>query len=99
VILNGFSTALMVGLGRTYSNLMVSVLATNQKLRERTLRILGEISGEDEATNAALIAESGGDLKVAAIAALTEVTVATAEEALLAAGGSVREAVRSITER
>lgn len=99
VILNGFSTALMVGLGRTYSNLMVSVLATNQKLRERTLRILGEISGKDEASNAALIAESGGDLKIAAVAALTEVAVADAEAALVAADGSVREAVRRLTER
>ncbi|AAT89512.1 conserved hypothetical protein [Leifsonia xyli subsp. xyli str. CTCB07] len=32
-ILSGFSTALMIALGRTYSNLMVSVVATNAKLR------------------------------------------------------------------
>ncbi|MGH3264453.1 MAG: N-acetylmuramic acid 6-phosphate etherase, partial [Trebonia sp.] len=35
LILNSFSTALMVRLGRTYSNLMVEVSATNDKLRVR----------------------------------------------------------------
>src|SRR6266849_4742631 len=35
LILNSFSTALMVRLGRTYSNLMVEVSASNDKLRVR----------------------------------------------------------------
>ena len=40
LILNSFSTALMIRLGKTYSNLMVEVRAVNSKLRSRTLRIL-----------------------------------------------------------
>ena len=32
VLLNAFSTALMIRSGRTYSNLMVNVVATNEKL-------------------------------------------------------------------
>ncbi|NUT94937.1 MAG: N-acetylmuramic acid 6-phosphate etherase, partial [Saccharothrix sp.] len=42
LVLTSFSTAVMVRLGRTYSNLMVSMRATNAKLRGRTVRILRE---------------------------------------------------------
>ncbi|MFD1051449.1 S-adenosylmethionine:tRNA ribosyltransferase-isomerase, partial [Kibdelosporangium lantanae] len=45
LVLTAFSTAVMVKLGRTYSNLMVSMRATNAKLRGRTLRILREATG------------------------------------------------------
>ena len=47
--LNGFSTALMIALGRTWRNLMVSVVATNDKLRERTVRILCEAADLSDA--------------------------------------------------
>ena len=35
LVLNAFSTAVMIRLGRTWSNLMVDVVATNAKLRGR----------------------------------------------------------------
>lgn len=93
VILNGFSTALMVRLGRTYSNLMVAVLATNEKLRQRTLRILGEVTGDDPARNTRLLEQAGGDLRVAVVAAVAGVSAAEASAALADAAGSVRDAV------
>jgi N-acetylmuramic acid 6-phosphate etherase len=46
LVLNAFSTALMVRLGRTHSNLMVSLKPTNEKLRERSVRLLAEATGE-----------------------------------------------------
>ena len=52
LVLNGFSTAVMVRLGRTWSNLMVDLVATNAKLRGRVIRILREASGADEADRA-----------------------------------------------
>ncbi|RKE05199.1 SIS domain-containing protein [Streptomyces sp. TLI_171] len=39
LVLNGLSTAVMVALGRTYSNLMVDVSASNAKLRGRLVTI------------------------------------------------------------
>jgi N-acetylmuramic acid 6-phosphate etherase len=45
LVLNAFSTATMVRLGRTYSNLMTDMLASNDKLRDRQLRILAEATG------------------------------------------------------
>jgi N-acetylmuramic acid 6-phosphate etherase len=59
--LNGFSTALMISLGRTWSNLMVSVVATNAKLRRRTVRILMQATGLDEAQSVRSLEEADGD--------------------------------------
>jgi N-acetylmuramic acid 6-phosphate etherase len=65
VALNGFSTTVMVLLGRTWSNLMVTMSATNAKLRLRAVRILREATGCSEEAATAALAASGGDLRAA----------------------------------
>jgi N-acetylmuramic acid 6-phosphate etherase len=67
LILNSFSTALMIRLGKTYSNLMVEVRAVNSKLRSRTLRILSDASGAGEEACAAALAQADGDLRLAMV--------------------------------
>lgn len=93
LILNGFSTALMVRLGKTYSNLMVEITATNSKLRARTVRILMEASGASEADCAAALATADGDLRPALVALLGGVDVPDARRALAEGDGSVRGAL------
>jgi N-acetylmuramic acid 6-phosphate etherase len=44
IVLNIISTSLMVKLGKTYSNLMVDVQASNQKLVQRCIRLVMQIS-------------------------------------------------------
>lgn len=97
IMLNGFSTALMVGLGRTYSNLMVAVTATNHKLRERTLRILQQIAGGGRDDNERLLHDANGDLRVAVVAALSGAAPTRAANALAEADGSVRSAVEQLS--
>ncbi|WNB86420.1 N-acetylmuramic acid 6-phosphate etherase [Cellulomonas sp. ATA003] len=96
LVLNGFSTALMIRRGRVWSNLMVSVVATNAKLRDRTVRILAEATGQDLPSAAAVLAEADGDLKPALVATLCGVDVDAARTALAASSGSVRDAVRHL---
>ena len=93
LVLNGFSTALMVALGRTWSNLMVSVVATNGKLRERTVRILQEAADLDATAARALLADADGDLKAAIVAAIAGSGVERARDLLEAHAGSVRDAL------
>lgn len=45
LILNMFTTLAMVRLGKVIENLMVDVRPTNAKLRDRAVRIVGELSG------------------------------------------------------
>lgn len=96
--LNGFSTALMITLGRTWRNLMVSVVATNDKLRERTVRILCEAADLSDATARDLLERCGGELKTALVVSFTSVTPAVAAKHLADNDGSVKAAIAAGAE-
>lgn len=93
MLLNSFSTALMVRGGRTYSNLMVRLAPLNAKLRARQVRILRQATGASDSVSEAALAHAGGDLPVALVALLASTDMATAEAALKQADGIVRAAV------
>lgn len=96
LVLNGFSTALMIALGHTWRGLMVSVVATNAKLRGRTGRILAEALGIDLATATGLLAHADGDLKAAIVTGITGAGLADARAALASARGSVAHALDAL---
>jgi N-acetylmuramic acid 6-phosphate etherase len=96
VLLNAFSTALMVRSGRTYSNLMVNLVATNDKLHARALHILEMATGLPGDDAAAALARSGGDLPLALVHALSGRPVAECRHAL-DGGGTVRAALELLT--
>ncbi|NIK56552.1 N-acetylmuramic acid 6-phosphate etherase [Kribbella shirazensis] len=96
MILNAFSTTLMIKLGRTWSNLMVDLVATNNKLRGRMLRILAEATGADEAACEAALAEAEGELKPALVHLLTGTPIPAARTALEAAHGRVATALAEL---
>ena len=99
MVLTSFSTATMIKLGRTYSNLMVSMRATNAKLRGRTIRILQEATGMTMADCSDALTEAGGDLKVALVHLLSGESVTSAADALHASGGHVRKALDTLRVR
>jgi N-acetylmuramic acid 6-phosphate etherase len=94
LVLNALSTATMVRLGRTYSNLMTDMLASNDKLRARQLRIVAEASGADVAACRAALRSSGGDAKVAVLTLVAGASAERAREVLAASDGHVHEALR-----
>lgn len=93
LVLTAFSTAVMVKLGRTYSNLMVSMRATNAKLRGRTLRILREATGFSLQECAEALTAANGDLKVALVHLLSGADSERAAKALSETNGHVRNAL------
>ncbi|MFD0775164.1 N-acetylmuramic acid 6-phosphate etherase, partial [Streptomonospora algeriensis] len=94
LVLNAFSTAVMVRMGRTYSNLMVGVNATNAKLRGRAVAILAEASGMDEDACAAALTSAEGDTRVALVSLLAGVGTTRAAAELAACEGRVRSALQ-----
>jgi N-acetylmuramic acid 6-phosphate etherase len=96
LVLTAFSTATMVRFGRTYSNLMVSMRATNAKLRGRTLRILREATGASEQDCADALAAADGDLKVAVVMLIAGADPKRAATALDNAEGYVRVALAAL---
>jgi N-acetylmuramic acid 6-phosphate etherase len=70
IVLNLFSTAVMVKLGRVYRGLMVSMRASNAKLVRRAQIIVTEIVGCDENDAAKFVERAEGDVKIAILLAL-----------------------------
>src|SRR5699024_1047449 len=92
VLLNSFSSALMIKAGRTYSNLMVGLVATNDKLRDRSVALLVEASGQPQEHCTAALEEAGGGVEAALVSLLADTSAEQARRALAEHGG-VRAAV------
>lgn len=93
LVLNMMSTISMVQQGRTYGNLMVDLRPTNDKLRERSLGIVQQITGLDRAAAQTAMELAGNDVKLAALISLRELDLAQARELLLAHHGRLRAAL------
>src|SRR4051812_15866343 len=96
IVLNLFSTAVMVKLGRVYRGLMVSMRATNAKLLRRAQVIVSQIVGCDENEAAQFVQRADGDVKIAVLLALGW-EHSDAVEALLRHEGSLRAVVDEVT--
>ena len=70
IVLNLFSTAVMVKMGRVYRGLMVHMRATNTKLRRRAEGMVRQIVNCSDADAARYVAEADGDVKVAVLLGL-----------------------------
>ncbi|HKD74688.1 MAG TPA: N-acetylmuramic acid 6-phosphate etherase, partial [Ktedonobacterales bacterium] len=84
MVLNMLSTGAMILMGKTYSNLMVDVQATNHKLRERAVTIVRQATGADYDTASALLQEADGEVKTAIVAVKMQITPDLARERLAA---------------
>jgi len=93
MVLHSFSTAVMVRLGRTYSNLMIDVAPNNGKLRARQIAILRMATGAGERDCGAALDDSACELRVALVSLLSTVPADVARARLTAAGGNVRTAL------
>ena len=93
LILNMISTAAMVGIGKTYQNLMVDVMQTNEKLHVRAENIVMTATGVEREQARASITAADGSVKTAITMILTGCDAGTARERLAQAKGHVREAI------
>jgi N-acetylmuramic acid 6-phosphate etherase len=98
IVLNLFSTALMVKLGRVYRGLMVHMHATNAKLRRRAAAIVNRISGCPPDDAAGFVEEANGDVKVAVLLAMGA-RLADVGPLLARHEGNLRAAIAEIRTR
>ena len=89
--LNALSTATMVKLNKIYDNLMVDLIATNEKLRRRAMRLVRDLCNVDEKKGREALAAADGSVKVAVVILRRGVDAARARELLAAYDGSLRE--------
>lgn len=95
MILNMISTIAMIGIGKVYNNLMVDVRPTNEKLVERSKRIIMEATDADYDTAAIYFEEADKNVKLAIVMLLTGAPKAEAKRRLQAAKGFVRKATEN----
>ena len=93
LVLNMISTGAMVRLGYVYGNLMVNVSPTNEKLRERALGVIGEITGADRTRATDALDAADNSVPVAIVMLKATVDAKLAARALKAANRNLRQAI------
>lgn len=93
LVLNTITTGAMIRLGKVYGNLMVDLRAWNEKLVDRSRRIVMETTGLPKAAAGDVITAAGGSVKTAIVMARRNVDRQEAEQLLAGAGGRLRPIV------
>lgn len=93
LVLNMISTASMIGVGKVYKNLMVDVQSTNEKLIERSKRIIVEATGVSYEVAAEHYEKAEHNVKAAIVMVLLQCEYGEALEKLKEAKGFVKKAL------
>jgi N-acetylmuramic acid 6-phosphate etherase/N-acetylglucosamine-6-phosphate deacetylase len=96
LVLNIISTASMVRLGKTYGNLMVDVRPTNEKLRDRSRRIVSRITAASDDVVVSALNASEWRPKVASTMIVGAVSTDEATQLLAEYGGRLRPVLESL---
>jgi N-acetylmuramic acid 6-phosphate etherase len=92
LVLNMLSTGAMIRTGMVYGNLMVNVQPTNEKLKDRAIRIIAAATGVDEDQAEALLTQAG-TVRVAIVMQQLSIPREQAMQRLDAAHGRLRVAL------
>ena len=93
LVLNMLSTVSMIGIGKTYQNLMVDVKSSNEKLVERSKRMIMEATGCEYDIATQNYEECGRQVKLAIVKILLNCSVEEAKERLEMTNGFVKKAI------
>ena len=93
MVLNMISTATMVSMGKVYGNLMVDLMAVNEKLVDRGTRIIQKITGLDYDSSEEALIRANKSVKTAIVMIKKNCELIDAEEKLRNADGSLRQVI------
>ena len=91
LVLNAISTGVMIRLGRVFSNLMIDMPATNEKLRSRAVRMVELAAGVTRPIAVQAIRDAAGNTRVATVMARRKISADEARKLLDAHRGNLRE--------
>ena len=93
LVLNTLTTATMIKLGKVYGNLMIDLNATNDKLKDRSLRILSKLTGLNRHDAEAVLVRASGQLKPAIVMHFRKSDLKDAQKILKQNHDSLRNAI------
>jgi len=97
--LNMISTAAMIRTGRVFGSRMVDLMATSEKLRERSKKILIDVCGIEYDDAGELLNNAGGSVKLAIIMGKTGLSKTESKKFLKSSGGFIYKALRKSTKK
>lgn len=89
MVLNMFSTGIMIKIGNIYQNLMVNVQPTNEKLVQRATNIIKEATGLEEVSAKQYLEKAHLEVAPAIVMAKTDLDFATAKQRLAESDGQI----------
>ena len=93
LVLNAISTAVMIRLGHVYSNLMIDMPATNEKLRNRAVRMVELAANVTRPIAVQALRDANGSVKLATVMARKR--IAADEARKLLEGSNLREVLEA----
>ena len=94
LVLNTLTTGAMIKLGKVYGNLMVDLKATNEKLRDRSVRIVMEMTNLNRPGARRLLARAQGQVKAAVVMHFRRTNLAGALKILDESEQFLRKAIK-----
>ena len=98
MILNMLTTASMIKIGKTYKNLMIDLKPTNEKLKDRAIRIVATIADVSYGKALEVLLDTNWEIKTSIVSILKSVDKETARLELRKFGGVLRKVLREKTE-
>ena len=95
MILNMLSTGTMIRLGKVYGNRMVDLQATNEKLTRRAVRIVQEMTGDEETTCQENLKKADGNAKLAIFLSLSGLSPEEGKHCLEKSAGHLKTALNT----
>ncbi|MGL5652762.1 MAG: N-acetylmuramic acid 6-phosphate etherase [Paraclostridium sp.] len=96
LVLNMLSTGSMIKMGKVYGNLMVDVKATNEKLVERSKKIVCEATGVSFKEAETILTETDFDVKLSIFMILSNLEKEEAKVILVKNNGYIAKALKNI---
>lgn len=96
MVLNMLTTGAMIKIGKTYENFMIDLLPTNEKLKDRAIRIVSEIAGVSASVSLKTLLECDWNVKLAILVLLCNLEKEEAKEVLRKNCGVLRRALASL---
>ena len=95
MILNMLSTGSMIKIGKTYKNFMIDLKATNDKLKDRAIRIVSQIAETTNACALEALLESNWDIKTSVASIVMNLSIEDAKKELKKYSGVLRKLLKS----
>ena len=98
MVLNMLTTGAMIKIGKTYENFMIDLMPTNEKLKDRAIRIVSEIAKVNASTALKTLLECNWKVKEAILMLQCDLTFEGAQDLLRKNCGVLRRALKGVVE-